>query len=47
MNRVTVGVSSASETKKRMRRALHGEEEGAFIAFASPDLLRKVLTPKR
>ncbi len=47
MNRVTVGVSSASETKERIRRALHGEEEGAFIGFASLDLLWKVLTPKR
>ena len=39
MNRATVDVSSASETKERMRRALHGEEEGAFIGFASLDLL--------
>jgi len=39
MNRVAVGASSASETKERMRLTLHGEEEGAFIGFASLDLL--------
>ena len=47
MNTVTIGVSSLDETKSRMRRAFRGEKQGAFIAFASLELLWKVLTPKR
>lgn len=35
------------ETKARMRRAFRGEKQGAFIGFASLELLWKVLTPKR
>lgn len=47
MNTVTIGVSSLDETKSRMRRAFRGERQGAFIGFASLELLWKVLTPKR
>lgn len=47
MSSVTIGVSSADETKARMRRAFGGEAQGAFIGFASLELLWKVLTPKR
>ncbi|HXQ67950.1 MAG TPA: transcriptional regulator [Alphaproteobacteria bacterium] len=47
MNTVTIGVSSLDETKGRMRRAFRGEKQGAFIGFASLELLWKVLTPKR
>ncbi len=47
MNTVTIGVSSLGATKDRMRRAFRGEKQGAFIGFASLELLWKVLTPKR
>lgn len=47
MNVVTIGVSSPEDTKRRMRRAFRGEKQGAFIGFASLELLWKVLTPKR
>lgn len=47
MNTVTIGVSSVDETKARMRRAFRGEKHGAYIGFASLELLWKVLTPKR
>jgi predicted transcriptional regulator len=52
MNTVTIGVASIGETRARMRRALSsteggGEKQGAFIGFASLELLWKVLTPKR
>ena len=30
-----------------MRRAFQGKEQGAFISFASAELLWKVITPKR
>jgi predicted transcriptional regulator len=44
---VTLLVASQDEVSARMRRALAGEEQGAFISFASVDLLWKVITPKR
>ena len=47
MNTLTVGVSSLDETEGRMRRAFKGEKQGAYIGFASLELLWKVLTPKR
>lgn len=47
MTRVTIGLSSAEDTKRRMREAFQGEEQGAFISFASAELLWKVITPKR
>lgn len=47
MTMVTMGVSSAADTKARMRRAFQGKEQGAFIGFASAELLWKVITPKR
>lgn len=47
MNTVTIGVSSLEAAKGRMRRAFRGERQGAFIGFASLELLWKVLTPKR
>ena len=47
MSTVTIGVSSIDATKTRMRRALRGEKQGAFIGFTSLELLWKVLTPKR
>lgn len=47
MNTVTIGVAPLEATKGRMRRAFRGEKQGAFIGFASLELLWKVLTPKR
>jgi predicted transcriptional regulator len=44
---VTIGVSSVEDTKARMRNAFSGQEQGAFISFASAELLWKVITPKR
>jgi predicted transcriptional regulator len=47
MNRVRIGISSLDETKARMRRAFQGDDQGAFISFATVELLWKVITPKR
>jgi len=47
MATVTIGVSSTEDTKTRMLRAFGGESQGAFIGFATPELLWKVITPKR
>lgn len=44
---VTLSVASRDEVSGRMRRALAGERQGAFISFASVELLWKVITPKR
>jgi predicted transcriptional regulator len=47
MSRVRIGVSSIDETKARMLGAFQGEEQGAFISFASVELLWKIMTLKR
>jgi len=47
MTTVTIGISSVEDTKARMLRAFQGEEQGAFISFATAELLWKVITPKR
>lgn len=47
MTTVTIGVSPLGESKGRTRRAFRGEKQGAFIGFASLELLWNVLTPKR
>ena len=47
MNSVTIGIASADETKQRVLRAFEGEAQGAFISFATPELLWKTITPKR
>jgi predicted transcriptional regulator len=47
MTTVTIGISSAEDTKTRMLNAFRGEEQGALISFASAELLWKVITPKR
>ncbi len=44
---VTLGVSSIDDTKRRMATAFRGEQQGAFIGFATVELLWKVLTAKR
>lgn len=47
MRIVTLEVSSRDATNRRLRRALEGEEQGAFISFDTPALLFKVMTRKR
>jgi predicted transcriptional regulator len=47
MTTVTLSVSSGKATKTRVLRAFQGKEQGAFISFASAELLWKVITPKR
>ena len=44
---VTLSVASRNEVSGRMRQALAGTDQGAFISFTSVDLLWKVITPKR
>jgi predicted transcriptional regulator len=44
---VTLGISSIDDTEARMLRAFQGRDQGAFISFATPELLWKVITPKR
>jgi predicted transcriptional regulator len=44
---VTIGVSALDDVRGRMRAAFSGETQGAFISFASPELMWKVLTAKR
>jgi predicted transcriptional regulator len=47
MTTVTLGISSTQETKTRLLRAFQGKQQGAFISFATAELLWKVITPKR
>ena len=47
MRTVTLGVSSIEDTKRQMAAAFRGEQPGAFISFASIELLWQVLTAKR
>ena len=47
MKTVTLEVASADAVKRRALEAFGGKRQGARISFASPDLLWKVLTPKR
>ncbi len=47
MNTVTLGLSPRTEVKERLANAFTGHPQGAFISFASVDVLWKVLTAKR
>ncbi len=47
MNSVTLEVASREKSDQRLLRAFAGEPQGAFISFASPELLFKVLSGKR
>ena len=47
MKVVTLQVSSLDEVKRRAQEAFGGRKQGAFISFASPELLFKLLTAKR
>jgi predicted transcriptional regulator len=47
MKTVTLEVSSAENAKRRALEAFKGKRHGSRISFASPELLWKMLTPKR
>jgi len=47
LNIVTIGISSAEDSKERAARAFAGERQGAFVSFPTVELLWKVITPKR
>ena len=47
MRTVTIGVSGIAETQARLSAAFRGEKQGAFISFASVELLWTVMTPHR
>jgi predicted transcriptional regulator len=47
MGAVTIGIAAVEDTKARMLRAFEGRAQGAFISFATVELLWKVITPKR
>jgi predicted transcriptional regulator len=47
MTTVTIGISSAEKTRVRLRHAFAGKSQGAFISFASAEVLWKMITPKR
>ena len=47
MGAVTIGIAAAEDAKSRMLRAFEGRTQGAFISFATVELLWKVITPKR
>lgn len=47
MKTVTLNVASRKDTTERILRAFTGRSQGAFISFETPELLFKVLTPKR
>jgi len=47
MKTVTMEVVSTDAVKRRALAALKGRKQGERISFATPELLWKVLTPKR
>lgn len=47
MRIVTLNVATRESVSRRFVRALAGEKQGAFISFASPELLWRVLTARR
>ncbi|WP_167085639.1 transcriptional regulator [Rhizomicrobium palustre] len=47
MKTVTLGVADRKEVSRRAVEALKGRPQGAFISFATPELLFSLLTAKR
>ena len=47
MTTVTIGIADLAAVKRRTREAFRGRKQGAYITFASHELLMKTLTPKR
>jgi predicted transcriptional regulator len=44
---VTIGIATLDDVKRRTSEAFRGKRQGAFITFASHELLLKTVTPKR
>lgn len=47
MSTVTLSIADRGETSRRVEAAFSGAPQGAFISFASEELLWKLLTAKR
>ena len=47
MRTVTLEIADRASVNQRFINAMNGTPQGAFISFASPDLLFKTLTAKR
>jgi Predicted transcriptional regulator len=47
MNTVMLSVETISSVAERAKQALKGKSQGAYISFASLDLLWKILAPNR
>jgi predicted transcriptional regulator len=47
MRTVTIGVSGIAVAQARLSAAFRGEPQGTLISFASVELLRAVMTPRR
>lgn len=47
MNTVTIGVSDLEGVQQRVASAFRGERQGAFVTFASVELLWRTMTPRR
>jgi predicted transcriptional regulator len=47
MNTVMLSVESINSVAERAQQALKGKAQGAYISFASLDLLWKILAPNR
>lgn len=47
MNTVMLSVESIGSVAERAKQALKGKAQGAYISFASLDLLWKILAPNR
>ena len=47
MKTVTLSVESIESAKQRAKQAFQGKPQGAYISFASLDLLWKILAPNR
>jgi predicted transcriptional regulator len=47
MTTVILGLDSGADLRGRFLAAAHGEPQGAFIGFASAELLWRVLTARR
>jgi predicted transcriptional regulator len=47
MRTVTLEVASLDKVKRRVQEAMRGKRQPARISFATPELLWRILTPKR
>lgn len=47
MNTVTIGVESVGSVKARLKEAVHGSPQGAYITFSSVNLMWEILNQRR